>query len=129
MSESAQRRPAVLLVEDDSDLAAAICLNLEGEFEVERATDAAEALMLLGTKKYDAILSDHMMPGKLQGLDFLVTASERAPETKRILMTGYMNPELLTRGVMLAKLSGVLLKPATMGQIRKALHDSLGLSV
>ncbi len=129
MSTEAPRRPVVLLLDDEMQLAAVMARTLEGEFEVETAANVEEARLLLGTRKFDALICDHMMPGEKQGLDFLVEAMTVQPGAKRILMTGYMNPELLARGVSLAQLSAVLLKPATLAQVRKALHDALGLSV
>lgn len=129
MSSEAPRRPVVLLLDDEMQLAAVMARTLEGEFEVETAANVEEARLLLGTRKFDALICDHMMPGEKQGLDFLVEAMTVQPGAKRILMTGYMNPELLARGVSLAQLSAVLLKPATLPQVRKALHDALGLSV
>lgn len=128
MSEETRRRPVVLLLEDEPQLTKAMCLNFEREFEIETAATADEALMLLATRQFDALLCDHMLPGRMQGLEFLVTAMKQQPNAKRILMTGYMNPDLLSRGVPLAELSALLLKPATVQQIRKALHDALGLS-
>lgn len=129
MTAEPRRRPVVLFLEDEPQLTRAMCLNLENEFEMETAANADEALLLLGTRQFDALLCDHMLPGRMQGLEFLIEAMARQPQAKRILMTGYMNPDLLSRGVPLAELSALLLKPATVQQIRKALHDALGLSV
>jgi DNA-binding NtrC family response regulator len=118
-------RPTVLLLEDEPALAQAVLANLNNRFEFEVAANAEEAMLLLGTRRFDAILSDHMLPGKMQGLDFLVAALERQPSAKRVLITGYMNPDLLSRGASLAKLSAVLLKPTTMEHIRKVLDDAI----
>ncbi|MBA3850412.1 MAG: hypothetical protein C0502_10530 [Opitutus sp.] len=128
MSGEAHRRPVVLLLDDEAQLTAVMVRMLESEFEVEVAASVEEAEMLLGTRTFDAIIADHMMPGDKQGLDFLVEAIRLQPTAKRILMTGYMNPELLARAVTIGQLSALLLKPATAQQIRKALHDALGLS-
>lgn len=129
MDGEAKPRPVVLLLDDELQLTAVFARMLEGEFEVEIAASVEEARLLLGSRQFDALICDHMMPGEKQGLDFLVEAMRMQPAAKRILMTGYMNPELLARGVSLAQLSAVLLKPATLQQVRKALHDALGLSV
>jgi DNA-binding NtrC family response regulator len=99
---------------------------LKDEFEIEVAGNVEEARALFNTRKYDLILSDHMLPGKLQGLDFLIEAFQRRPETKRILMTGYLNPELLSRGAALAQLSACLIKPVEIMRLRKELDEALG---
>lgn len=118
-------RPPLLLVEDETTLVGALVANLENEFEIEVAGTVDEARLLLGSRKYAIILSDHMLPGKDQGLDFLVEALERQPTAKRILMTGYLNPDLLGRSVSLAQLSACLLKPVDMANLRQELHRAL----
>lgn len=119
-------RPVLLLIEDEPMLVTSLCENLKDEFEIEVAGNVEEARALFNTRTYDLILSDHMLPGKSQGLDFLIEASQRRPETKRILMTGYLNPELLSRGAAMAKLSACLIKPVEIMRLRKELDEALG---
>lgn len=119
-------RPSLLLVEDEVTLVAALRENLEMEYEVEVAGSVEEARLLLNSRKFAVILSDHMLPGKEQGLDFLVEALERQPEAKRILMTGYLNPDLLGRSVSLAQLSACLLKPVDPPQLKQEIRRALG---
>ena len=119
-------RPLVLLVEDEVSLAASLCENLANQFEVVVAGSTAEARVLLGQQKFALILSDHLLPGKQQGLDFLMEALRQQPDVKRILMTGYLNPELLDRSVSLAQLSACLIKPVEISRLRKELDEALG---
>lgn len=128
MSPEPLRRPVVLLLDDEVALTQLLSASLGREFEVEVATTAEEALLLLGARTFDALLCDHMLPGGRQGLEFLVTAMQVQPSAKRILMTGYMNPELISRSTEVAGLSAVLLKPASLQEFRQVLHDALGLS-
>lgn len=128
MSADARPLPSVLWLEDEAQLTVVLSRLFEHEFEIEVAANVEEALLLLRSRSFDAIIADHMLPGERQGLDFLVDAVRIQPKAKRILMTGYMNPELLQRAVPVGQLSALLLKPATPQQIRKALHDALGLS-
>ncbi len=119
-------RPWLLLVEDEAPLAEATKANLESDFQVEVAGTVAEAIQRLGTRQYTVIISDHLLPGKEQGLNFLMTALERQPAAKRILMTGYLNPELLGRSVSVAQLSACLVKPVSMAILRQELQRVLG---
>lgn len=118
-------RPSLLLIEDEAPLAAALRENLQMEYDVEVAGTVEEARLLLSTQKFAAILSDHMLPGKAQGLDFLVEALERQPAAKRILMTGYLNPDLLGRSVSLAQLSACLIKPVDIARLKQELKKAL----
>jgi DNA-binding NtrC family response regulator len=126
MPEETQTRPALLLVEDEGKLVDALCSNLGNEFEIEVAGNVEEALLLLGSRKFQIILSDHMLPGMQQGLDFLEQALHRQPAAKRILMTGYLNPELLDRSVTLAQLSACLIKPVDMVRLRLEIRSAIG---
>lgn len=126
MLNETARRPLLLLVEDEEFLALTLRECLSNQFEIEVAGDVEEARGLLNRRKFDIILSDHMLPGKMQGLDFLIEAMEQQPEVKRILMTGYLNPELITRSLPLANLSACLIKPVELSLLRKELDEALG---
>ena len=109
MATEATARPLLLLLEDESELVTILCESLRDEYQIEVAGTGEDAVQLLRSKKFDLILSDLMLPGKKQGLDFLQLAMVQQPQAKRILMSGYLNPELLARSVSLAQLSACLM--------------------
>lgn len=123
MATASKPRPSVLLLEDDTPLADMIQMTLGDEFEIERAANAEEAKGLLGKQAFDVLLCDHMMPGRQQGLDFLVEIMEKYPKARRILMTGYINPDLITRSITVAGLTACLIKPFEMGELRRQLQQ------
>ena len=125
MSNETTPRPVLMILEDEPQLTLIICDLLGDDFEIETAENVNEALHLLGKRAFDILLSDQMLPGKKQGLDFLMEAMEKQPQAKRILMTGYLNPELLSRGTTMAGLSAVLLKPVDNTRLREALRMAL----
>lgn len=118
-------RPLLLLVEDEATLVGALVANFEKEYDIEVAGTVDEARLLLGSRSYAVIVSDHMLPGQTQGLDFLIEAMERQPAAKRILMTGYLNADLLGRSVTLAQLSACLIKPVDIAKLRTELQRAL----
>ena len=79
---------------------------------------------MMATRNYDVVVSDHLMPGE-EGLQFLIRVSRRYPRTKRIMITGYMNPELLSRSVALAELSACLLKPVKAAALAAAIREAV----
>lgn len=125
MAETSTARPSVLLLEDDTPLAEMIMNSLNAEFEIERAPNVEEAVMLLGSRKFDLLLCDHLMPGGKQGMDFLVDAQERFPAAKRVLMTGYLNPNLISRSMAVAGLSACMMKPFKMDDLKAELRKAL----
>jgi DNA-binding NtrC family response regulator len=117
-------KPKVLLVDDERALLEVQRLGLEAEYEVEVAATAEEAGLLLSTGRHDVVICDHLMPGET-GLDFLVSAFRRQPESKRILVTGYLNPEFLARSTRVAGLSACLLKPVPLSELKAAIRTAL----
>ena len=123
-SPLAARRP-VLLVDDEPAFLDAMAQGMAGEFEVVTAASAAEAVSRMAMRKYAVVICDHILPGEA-GLDFLIRMRERHPETRRILLTGYMNPELLSRSMAVAELSACLLKPVHASELAVAVREALG---
>jgi CheY-like chemotaxis protein len=79
----------ILYVDDSQDFAE-ICrdhFESEGEFRVELASSAAEALALMKAKRYDAIVSDYQMP-EMDGIEFLRAIRRAGDRTPFILFTG-----------------------------------------
>ena len=117
-------RLAVLLVDDERQLLDALSEGLATEFAVETASSAEEADLMMASRSYDVLICDHMLPGEA-GLEFLIRMSERHPRSRRILLTGYMNPELISRSVNLARLSACLLKPVPAAALAEAVRTAL----
>lgn len=117
-------KPIVLLVDDEPQLIETLRLGMERDFELEFAASAEEAALMMATRTYDAIVCDHLMPGEV-GLEFLVRMRARYPRTRRLLLTGYMNPELISRSVALAELSCCLIKPVRATQVIEAVRAAL----
>ena len=117
-------RPVVLLVDDEHQLLETMRLGLEHDFDLDLAATAEEAELMMATRRYDIVVSDHLMPGEV-GLDFLIRTRERHPQTKRILITGYMNPELIMRSVAVAGLATCLVKPLRAAQLGEAIRAAL----
>ncbi|MFA5262768.1 MAG: response regulator [Opitutaceae bacterium] len=123
-SSQDRERSLVLVVDDENALNTLLTVTLSDAFDIETATSAEEAELLMASRSYDAIVCDHMLPGE-QGLDFLVRMSSRYPDTKRILLTGYINPDFLSRSIGVAKLSSCLLKPTKMEDLAAAVRKAL----
>jgi len=122
-SQTAGRGP-VLLVDDEPALLNAMKEGLGADFAVETAASAAEAERLMAARTYAVVICDHVMPGE-EGLGFLVRMRELHPQVRRILLTGYMNPELLSRAIAVAELSACLLKPAPAAQLAQAVRAAV----
>ncbi len=120
------KKGAVLIVDDEKSLSALYAEALSPLFEVDTAASAREAGFLLHKKPYKVIVCDHLMPGG-NGLSFLVHVREEYPNTQRILVTGYMKPEMLLRSVNEAALYRYLLKPVSLPELVKTVEEAAKL--
>lgn len=114
---------AVLLVDDEAPVLEAFKEALSPFYEVATATSAREAEFLLHKKTFKVVVSDHLMPGG-NGMSFLVRCREEHPHMQRVLVTGFMKPEMLLRSVNEAALYRYLLKPVSVADLVKIVHDA-----
>jgi DNA-binding NtrC family response regulator len=122
-SSSATKKAPVLLVDDEKPLVMLFAEALAPYFEVDTATSAREAGYMMHKKQYKVIVCDHLMPGG-NGLSFLVHVREEFPNTQRVLVTGYMKPEMLLRSVNEAALYRYLLKPVSLPELIKTVQEA-----
>ena len=129
MSESTSSGAAgamepVLVVDDDKPLLEMWKAALEADFAVTTATSAKDAEFLMRKNTYKVVVSDHLMPGG-NGLSFLVRMREEHPRTQRVLVTGYMKPEMLLRSVNEAGLLRYFLKPVSIADLTKTIREGI----
>jgi len=85
----ATQKPRVLCVDDEPMVLEGLSLHLRARFEVLTAPGGEEGLeMLKYNGPFAVVVSDMRMPG-MSGAEFLALAHQRAPDTVRMLLTGY----------------------------------------
>jgi thioredoxin reductase (NADPH) len=118
-NSSQARHPAILAVDDEPAVLAAVARDLRrgfGEnYRVMRAGSGAEALDLLGemrTRGDDVamLVADQRMPG-MDGTDYLVKARTIYPDAKRVLLTAYADTDAAIQAINEVSLDYYLLKP------------------
>jgi two-component system response regulator HupR/HoxA len=116
-------KDAVLLIDDELTLLEVFASALSQHFEIVTATSVREAEFILHKRSFKVVVADHLMPGG-NGMGFLVRAREEYPHMQRILVTGYMKPEMLMRSVNEAALFRYLLKPVTLPELVQVVQDA-----
>lgn len=116
-------KDAVLLVDDEQPLLDVFRAALSPKFEITTANTAREADLILHKKAFKVVVADHLMPGG-NGMNFLTRAREDFPHMQRILVTGYMKPEMLLRSVNEAALFRYLLKPVAIAELVAVVSDA-----
>lgn len=120
------KKAPILLVDDEASLLEIFVSALSAEFECTTATSSREAEFLLRKSDFKVVIADHLMPGG-NGMSFLVRAREEYPHMQRILVTGYMKPEMLLRSVNEAALFRYLLKPVSLTELVKVTREAVKL--
>ncbi len=118
------QKEAILMVDDERSLLDIFVNTLSPRYDCHVATSAKEAEQVLRKRQFKVILSDHLMPGG-NGMSLLVRVREEYPQMQRVLVTGFMKPEMLLRSVNEAALFRYLLKPVSMGELIKTVQEAI----
>ncbi len=91
----------ILLVDDDEvqNIIMRKLLEREG-FDITVASNVAEALKLISSERYDALLSDLHMPGAADGLTVISAMRHLNPDTISILLTGFPELDLAFQAIL-----------------------------
>ncbi|AXV16522.1 response regulator [Neorhizobium sp. SOG26] len=114
----------ILITEDEDSLRmfVARALRLDGH-ETREAGDGAEGLERLEEEQFDLLLSDIRMP-VMDGIELAHQASNRFPDLKILLMTGYAEQRERAEDLS-AKIIDVVQKPFALPDIRRAVASAL----
>ncbi len=113
------RRPAIVAVDDEPAVLAAVARDLRREFgeryRVLRAASGEEALevvreLITRGDQVALLIADQRMPG-LSGTEYLVEARKLAPDAKRVLLTAYADTGAAIQAINEVALDYYLLKP------------------
>ncbi len=114
-----ERRPAILCVDDEPAVLAAVARDLRARFgehyRIMRATSGADGLELLDElrrrgERLALMISDQRMPA-MAGTEFLTRARAVFPEARRVLLTAYSDTAAAIAAINEANLDYYLLKP------------------
>ena len=117
---------SILLVEDDDQVRGFVRTLLAGEgYRLLEARNGAEGLRLgeEAAGDLDLLLSDMLLP-ELSGYDLAVKLRDRYPNLKVILMTGYIEGEIVQKCA--TELNATFLdKPFQPAVLRQVVRDAL----
>jgi response regulator RpfG family c-di-GMP phosphodiesterase len=123
MEES--KRPKILFVDDEPFLLEGLRRSLHKEFEADLAGGGAEGLeKIKKSGPYPVVVSDMRMPG-MDGAAFLSQVRTVAPESIRVMLTGYADMEAAMRAVNEGRIFRFLNKPVTPDDLALALRACL----
>ena len=112
-------KPAIVSVDDDAAVSAAISRDLRSrygaDYRIVRATSGTEALEVLATlaargQHVAMIVSDQRMP-QMSGVQFLEQAKTHFPAAKLVLLTAYADTDAAIKAINDIDLDHYLMKP------------------
>ena len=121
MPEQQARRAAIVAVDDEPSVLAAVARDLRRGFgdryRVLRAASGPEALdlgreMRARGDNVAMLIADQRMPG-MAGTEYLVEGRKLVPDAKRVLLTAYADTEAAIAAINEVALDYYLLKPGT----------------
>jgi response regulator RpfG family c-di-GMP phosphodiesterase len=114
----------ILFVDDDTNLLASCERIFRRQFPLETAAGAEAGLAKLANgSTYSVVVADRQMPG-MDGITFLTTVRQKAPDTVRMMLTGNADMEHAIRVVNEGNIFRFLTKPCAPEVLSKALKDA-----
>ena len=106
-----QQSPSILCLDDEANvLKSLVRLLRQYKFDVNVSTSGHDALEKMQKKQFDVVISDMRMP-QMSGAEFLAQAKKIAPDTQRILLTGFSDLESTVSAVNEGGIHAYVQKP------------------
>jgi len=121
--------PTILLVDDQRDILRLLHSTLDTlkikELEIIEAPSGEEALLEVGRRRIDLLVTDYLLPG-ITGIELMHKLRVRAPDVRVILITGMSDrkarEEMLNAGAV-----AIFDKPIPLADFLDTVERSLGL--
>ena len=116
----------VLLVDDEKDFLDIMAERMKARgMTVSTATSAEEALQMIESESYDAVIMDFLMP-EMDGFKALKLFKASQPGISVVLLTGNVAAETCAEAVKLGALD-VLEKPADLDLLTQKIEEAKSL--
>lgn len=120
-------KPRILLVDDEERILRSLGMLLRMHYQVFATSDGHEALAILRREKIHVLISDQRMP-VMTGTELLRQAREIAPDTIRILLTGYADADSALEAVNEGEIFRYINKPWGPKELRDTIAQAVGIA-
>lgn len=115
----------VLLVDDDNAVRNMMTVTLERKgFEVVAASNVPEALRLIATETFDALITDLHMPNAGDGFTVISAMRRSQPDAVTLLVSGYPDVQTAMTAILL-EADEIIVKPFEVGKLRDLLREKM----
>jgi response regulator RpfG family c-di-GMP phosphodiesterase len=127
-SQRSEPKPTLLFVDDEERILRSLRMLFAANYRVLVTTNGREALEILRREKVHALISDQRMP-VMAGVDLLRQAREIAPNTMRLLLTGYSDIEAIIGSINDGEVFRYISKPWNADEIRSIVGEAAGIAI
>lgn len=115
----------ILCVDDDPNILQGYKRSLRKQYDLHLATGPEEGLKIIKSKgPFAVIVTDYAMPG-MNGVDFLIEAKKLAPDTVRMMLTGFANMDNAIKAINEGNIFRFLTKPCAPETLAHSLDDGI----
>ena len=117
----------ILLLDDDPEVITSISslLAMETDHNVMTFTSASEAAKAIETHAVDLAIVDYLMPGAMDGIEFLTSLRKRQPYSIRMILTAYADKENAIKAINDVGLYKYLEKPWNSKELLEIIREGL----
>ena len=100
----------ILYVDDEPANLNVFRIAFRRKYDITTCESAEEALTILEENVFNIIVADHRMPG-MTGVELLSIVNEKYPDMVRIIISEYVNDEVIRHAITAQNLDGSIGKP------------------
>jgi len=117
----------ILLLDDEESAIESISslLDVETDYNVLAFTSSNEALEAIQTNEIDLAIVDYLMPGEMDGIDFLTELKKKYPYSIRMILTAYADKENAIKAINEVGLYKYLEKPWDNEELLLTIREGL----
>lgn len=120
-------KPKILLVDDEERILRSLSMLLRTQYQIFATSDGHEALRILRQEKIHVIISDQRMP-IMSGTELLRQARDIAPDTIRILLTGYSDADAALDALNDGEIFRYINKPWGPKELRETIAQAANIA-
>jgi serine/threonine-protein kinase len=125
--EDTSRKPRIVFIDDEERILTALKSIFRANYHVFTATDGAQALEFIKKFGVHVVVSDQRMPG-MTGVQVLRQLKEAAPNTVRILLTGYSDLASIVGSINEGEVFRFVSKPWNNQEIQKIVAEAVAIA-
>ena len=114
---SKRSKARLLFVDDEQRVLNSMNASFRRSYQVFLANSGKEALEIIEREPIDVVISDQRMP-EMTGVEVLTEVKARAPDTMRILLTGYADIKAIEASINDSEVFRYLMKPCPPAELK-----------